>query len=276
MTGTNLLQLFSVNIQHGYFPGAVCTCLQFVPDSDTLQLQQRFGFTMRTRKNGFSWYASTTQPLKSYLEYVVATSGAAGFVFSVHTRQPEFFGFTEMPVNQSGQMLISTANAAAPGEQIPLTVQFGIKVTGPGLGVLEILFSDLLRVLNNTLAPVFTLSFDARKTQWQYYVINESAITLSNPAITGTGNIVFDGPKPVTLPNGQQAMLFTSGTQLLPLSEQPAYIFSLVNKPAEEVPGNRFSVKTILKGLPTPIPEQFELLTINGSTQLSSPMYVYI
>lgn len=276
MTGTNLASLFTIHVQHGYFPGGVCTCLQFIPDAGTQLLQQRFGFSMRTQHDGFGWYANTAQSLPEYIAYVAQTSGETAFRFTIHTRQQEFFGYTELPVNLAGQIIVTTTRSTGNEKNIPLTVQITGKPAATGMGTLTILFADLLSIMKSTTAPQFTLSFAARKTQWQYYVINSSAMVLNNPAVTGSSNIVFNGPQPVTLSNGQQAMLFTSGNELIPLSRQPRYVFSLVNRAQGETGSNRFAAKTIVKGLPTPDPVQFELLEINGSLQMSSPMYVYI
>ncbi len=95
---------------------------------------------------------------------------------------------------------------------------------------------------------------------------------LQSPQITGKPAINFTGPQDVVLDNGQQAMLFSSGDNLIPLSIIGNNKFDLVSKPAANGNKNAAS-KIIFKGLP--IPDPMRTSSAEGN-KIASKMYVYI
>jgi hypothetical protein len=144
---------------------------------------------------------------------------------------------------------------------------------------LKISLSDILKYQNKDGALQMQIEYTARATQWQYYIINRSLVKLDNPAVTGKSDIAFEGPANVTIATGQAALLFTSGKNLIPLSECPKYKFDLVNSSgATQDNGSRSKKagKIIFKGLPHPQPGRFGSLIVNGKGQVSSPIYLYI
>ncbi|MEJ0103885.1 MAG: hypothetical protein WDO19_15570 [Bacteroidota bacterium] len=142
-------------------------------------------------------------------------------------------------------------------------------------GTVLIRFDD---ITGETGAPRFIIRLTARSTQWQYFFINNSAVHLEKPVITGNGTIKFDGPETVTIPSGQQALFFSSGSSLLPLSERPAYSFSLVNRVTPRAGDLQRVMKNrvIIKSLPFPDPVQYGSVQVENEDQFSSPMYVFI
>ena len=101
---------------------------------------------------------------------------------------------------------------------------------------------------------------------------------LANPSITSKDGISFTGPASVTIQSGQQALLFSSGESLIPLSQQPKQRFDLVDNPApdNQQGQKRNSPKIIYKGLPNADPKFYGITEVNGSSQVTSPMYVYV
>lgn len=141
------------------------------------------------------------------------------------------------------------------------------------LVLLTIHFADIIEQAAGACAQ-FAIRYAARATQWQYFVVNKGALKLDNPAITGKADINFEGPESVTIPSGQQAMLFTSGGNLIPLSEHPRYKFDLVNNPAGAT--TRPAARTIVRGLPGPAPWRIGSTLIGANNQCISSMYVYL
>jgi hypothetical protein len=143
---------------------------------------------------------------------------------------------------------------------------------GQGIGRVRFYFADLVA------SPAFEIRFSARATQWQYYIINRSAAQLDNPSITGKAGIPFEGPTEVTIASGQQALFFSTGENLLPLSLSPKYRFDLVNTAATDngSAARKSNAKVIFKGLPDADPKNIGIVRINGNTQVSTPIYVYV
>ena len=90
-------------------------------------------------------------------------------------------------------------------------------------------------------------------------------------------DIKFNGPVQVTLPNNQEAQLFTSD-RILPLQEIPEYKFKLVDKVENTSTNNPNPVqgKVIFNGLPNPNPSQMGVIEVDGKKQITSPMYIYV
>jgi hypothetical protein len=103
---------------------------------------------------------------------------------------------------------------------------------------------------------------------------------VENLAINGKLNISFDGPVEVIIPSGEQAMLFTSANELLPLSQNPGFQLDLINNKAGVVDNKniipRSNRKILFKGLPWPDPGIIDMTELNGRPVYASPMYIYL
>jgi len=194
------------------------------------------------------------------------------FDFEIETSTPAFTLFTDLPMGQLSQLAYDSHNKANTrlGPAIQLNVNMTPCTSAPYLGTITIYFDDIIKGYTQ-----YAINYKARSTQWQYFVINKSAVQLENPAISGKTPVSFDGPSSVTVGNGQQAMLFTSGDNLLSLSEVPKYKFDLVNKPVRQT-GASSSPKVIFKGLPSPDPRRSGVNTGAEDNMVVSPMYVYV
>jgi hypothetical protein len=214
------------------------------------------------------------------LPVICGTSGSTGFDFKIESRDDTFNTFTELPVDWLGQLIYDSSA--------------GLGITGTGMvqlkenrtqnpeeyctGKLTIHFDDILKWQQEAGKAAFAIHLNARATQWQYFVINKSRVQLSNPLINGNDEIGFEGPRQVTIESGEEALLFSSGKNLIALSEIPKYRFVLVNQdtPVNEEIRKKTPARIICKGLPNPALKQSGIVNINGSKHLSSPMYVYV
>ncbi|MEE1944514.1 hypothetical protein VRU48_05300 [Pedobacter sp. KR3-3] len=276
MITTAFKLICSVNISHSYFEDGLCKCIHFKPGKITQSLQKRFELKMVNRLGGFDLYANILQTCDVFLAYLKQISPDAFFDFEMESLRPDFVYFTAFPMGSSGKLSYDSGKLA--GEDKLLAENYSDETLAPGIvGQLKIHFDDILsKPFKST---VFTISLKAKATQWQYYVVNKSAIVLADPLISGKSNIQFTGPTAVVLATGQTALLFTSGHELLPLSEVPKYKFDLQHRPtAHHETGSSKSapVKFVLKGLPCPDPGRFGQVKIGESQQFSSPMYVYV
>lgn len=272
MTTSDNILLFRLNVYHDYFGSGLCPCLHFAAGDDTVALQKRYGFLINHHSYGFEWYADSKRAMPDFLAYITTVCGADSFNFNITTPYEGFYGFTQLPVGWAGQFSFDSNKSTPTENGAELQPQLSASTVNGPLGKLKISFSDIISGRGNT----YTIRFAARATQWQYFVVNNSQVPLNQPLVKGINgdSFRFAGPENVSLANGQQALLFTSGTRLIPLSETPENKFSLLSTP--EHTGNGVSAKPVFKNLPQPDPLYWEFTEVNGTQQTSSPMYVYL
>lgn len=278
MMQSNYIKVFSAEVFHTYFQDDICRCLRFVASDATAKLGKR-GFHMRNKVNGFDLYFNGMQTLAETFSYITQTTGLEYFEFNAITSDPEFTMFTDISPDWLGQLLFdssSTSNEYANGAVV-LKENLYPYPDERYVAILKIYFRDILNNQANGAPVAFEMRLNARSTQWQYYIINRSAVPLDNPAISGKSGIKFDGPENVTIQSGQRALLFSSGANLLPLSLAPKYKFDLVNTTTSvESAVKKSGQKVLFKGLPNADPKNIGIVNVNGKSEVSSPIYVYV
>lgn len=277
MSQTNYQPVFKVEVSHTYFDKNICRCLCFKPGPVTSSLLSRFGIRKRDNMNGFDLFINSRTPLPEFLGYISNTTGSSFFDFEIETIAPAFNLFTELiPTNWVGKLVYDSGSELNTNENGQILLGASLSPGGTSfLGSLTIHFDDIIKTANQGFAQ-YAISYTARATQWQYLVINKSAVQLDNPAISGKAGINFIGPQNVTMDNAEQALLFTSGDNLLPLSEVPKYKFDLVNNTARQTGQKPSSAKVIFKGLPSPHPSRIAFDKAGNTGRIVSPMYVYV
>ncbi|HWY37682.1 MAG TPA: hypothetical protein VNY73_03925 [Bacteroidia bacterium] len=279
MMQDNFKIVFSLAVLHSYYENNTCTCLEFKPDAASDKLLKRFDLSIRKKRSGFELYTNTKASVSSFLNYVQQATFQDFFDFEIKTNDHAFALFTQLPADWAGQLVYSSASLSNYNENMAeLEMGLSDAIKTSTIGTLRIYFNDIIKLSGPEKNAQFNMRFSARATQWQYYIINKSAVPLNDPFITGKTEIIFDGPKNVTIPTGQEALLFSSGSNLIPLSELPKYKFDLVSNTAaaSHSPVKKTASKTIFKGLPNPDPRRIGITAIEGIKQLSSPMYIYI
>lgn len=271
--------LFKVSIFHSYFENGYCNCLYVNFKPSTSFLLKRFGFRLKNTANGVEFYANSAN-VADLLPYVSRATGLTSFDFDLITTNDCFNYFTDLPLNWMGQLEYDSQSELNLQEQNAITLIPNLNELGyqPILGSLCIHFDQLMSSANQSTALQFAIDYKARATQWQYYIINKSAMKLLNPQITGKSGIKFEGPQNITIETGEQAMLFSSTENLISSSGFPTYKFDLVDAPLPyENDGMNSSIiaKRIVKGLPAPRITRVGNLKVETKL-VSSPMYVYV
>ncbi|HYG51032.1 MAG TPA: hypothetical protein VD905_09010 [Flavobacteriales bacterium] len=272
MKPTGINKLFGVRISHSYFQKGACTCLAFKPTASTLELLKTYTFKINNLSNGFDFYCNNVKTLSIYLNAITRSTGISSFDFDLESEDDNFYNYTDLPVDKLMQLDFSTSMAGNKntGQTIELNPGLAEVSCMSGVGKLKVFFVDLLHFITPTTTPVFSISLAARNTQWQYYVVPKSITNAQNLQIQSKSEIEFDGPVNAITPNGEKAVLFTTGSTFLPLSEKSVYRFDLVQT-VNKNPG-----KILFKGLPVPDPKRIQIATQGESRQIFSPMYVYI
>lgn len=277
MTALSYQHLFQLDIFHTYFQNNICRCLEFNADAATLKLMKRFHFLLRRQVNGLGMYSNSGQTPEQLFSYIEKSTGQNSFCFEIRTNNPDFNLFTALPPGWVGQIIYTSQDCSTANDRIRLHQELSGNAGTACMGSVTLRFEDILKYSEQTAYAWFDINFEGRATQWQYYVINRSLVPLIAPAIEGKDNINFEGPENVITVTGQAALLFSSGSQLIPLTEVPIYKFDLVDQPASAAAGKKtIKPKMIIKGLPNPDPQWIGKGTGKAIDQLSSPMYIYL
>lgn len=275
MTVNTYIPLFKVNISNAYYKGTTVEPLRYTPSSDTTMLLSKFSMRYQNISGGLIFYIATQEPLIQFLKYVERVTDMPSFSFTGTAVNPDFYQFTDLPINQTGTVYFDTENEENQPTHDGLSLKgvFKPMPTATNVFDLKVQFKTLLAYLEKNTVPNFQIDFKTRKTQWNYYIINNSGIDYNNLSIAGTSDFQFDAPKMVTIPNGQEATLLSSGTTKIPLSAVPAYQLNLINT---SIKNGTLRRTIVFKGLPNPNPATIEIYTENGEYQVASLMYVYI
>ncbi len=264
--------LFRVSVAHTYYASGICECLQYKANTDSQALMQKYGFILKSTINGFEVYAATNQSIETQLNYIAQISETTAFTFVGITTDQNFYNFTELPINQLGVLTYASNHTENPteNETVQLAETFVTDTTIQEAVSITITYDDIINLHKANDNVQFSIQMNARKTQWNYYVINNSNQEFKQLMIQSDNEIQFSGPTAVTLQNGQDALLFSSETTKIPLKNTVKYTFNLINTKAT-LSGERTEI--IIKGLPIPNPQN---LHVNNDHTIASLIYVYI
>ncbi len=269
--------VFELKIEHHYFDNLLCRDISLQPGPSSQNLMRQFPLRLNQNMNTFEFYVNTTNSMGDYLEYLKTKSETGYLDFEVSVTGQEFFGYTSLPVDQVPSYLYTSSSLLNTEESDVIDLIPDLTDQNPPniFATIRLHFDDLIAVAESI--PQYRITFEPRETQWEYYIINRSNLDLANSSISGTDDIQFEGPLKVVLQNGEEALKFSSGDQLLALSEVPKYKFDLLTTPPMN--GNdeaRLRTKKIFEGLPNPNPLQMNIVEADGSQRVSSPMYIYV
>ncbi|MEZ4873961.1 MAG: hypothetical protein R2793_00515 [Flavobacteriaceae bacterium] len=264
--------LFRLELLHDYFENGQAKGLILEPGANTQALMQRYGIVINTVSSRKEVYFKANETVADFLAYIKNTTSLDFFDFSLRVEDPNFYMFTALPFaeKQSYAYASSHPQNETFGNNIVLA---GVAETQDGsFAKVQIYFQDIIDAVSEI--PNYQLQFRARATRWDYYIINRSNLPLEGLTLETQEDFTFEGPKAVTLENGQDALWFTSGNQLLPLSEVPHYKFNLLTQ--LQGAGERTHSQKVITGLPVPNLSNFRIFKENGVEGLSSPMYIYV
>jgi hypothetical protein len=264
--------LFKITVAHSYYASGICECLHYKASADTQTLMDKYGFALKVTTKGFQVYTTTHQSVENYLNYITQVSENTAFAFAGITSDQNFYNFTNVPIDQLGVPTYTSTNTenVATNETIQLAETFVTNTTTQEAVSITITFDDLIRLHKTSNNVQFNIQMNARETQWNYYVINNSNQEFKQLAIQSNNEIQFSEPTAVTLQNGQNALLFSSETTKIPLKNTVQNTFNLINTKST-LTGER--TETIIKGLPIPNPQN---LQVNNDHTIASLVYLYI
>jgi len=269
---TTYTSLFKITVAHSYYASGNCECLQYAANADTQTWMDKYGIILKLNTNGFEIFTTSNQPIENHLNYITQVSQHNAFAFAGITTDPNFYNFTNIPMDQLGVLSYTSTNSEniATDETTQLAATFIKEASTQEAISITITFNDIIRFHNTNGNAQFSIQMNARETQWKYYVINNSNQEYKQLQIQSDTGIQFSEPTAVTLQNGQNALLLSSETTKIPLQNTTQHTFNLINTKAT-LSGNR--TETIIKGLPIPNPQN---LQVNNDHTIASFVYLYI
>lgn len=273
MMTSNYTPLFSVVIEHTYYLNGICIDLQYTPSTETQKLIDKYALRILKTPDGFSFYVSTNQSIKDFLNYLKTTDGETSFSFDVLSINQEFTVFTaEYPIDTLGVISFNSTHTSMVDTINVLQGTFTPNSMSQISFSITIDYDTIIRFRESGNNLKYKILFTARKTQWRYYIINNSNQHFEKLEIQSKLGVQFEESKEVTLQNGVTALMFSSGEIKLPIKEKVEDTFNLLGTKTNL--GNT-RTQTIINGLPI-ASTSIETYTEGDTTQVASPLYIYI
>ncbi len=265
--------ILELSAYHSYFNDGKMGILNFKPTVKTQQLIVRHGLLVRKNKNRFSLIHSKKEKTIDVLGYIIKSSDIDYLEFNVFTDDAYFYNYTDIPLDWIGQFDYSNNSKEnkQDSDSTILNPNPSVNTSTSKLGTIKFYLEDLISQAANDAAK-FEIRFEARKTQWNYYIIAQNPTT--GLSIEGKSNLQFEGPNEVELINGIKAMKFSTGSTLISLQEKSKLKFDLIKR--FDLKEGEIAPDLILSGLPVADPNKLEMVKIGGSQVASSDMFIYI
>lgn len=248
--------LFSVAVEHGYYLGGACPCLDYSPTAKTRSLLDNAGLLYRQTADGIQIVYD-----QSRLEALQLSAQDAAeplcFDFRVYSSDPEFRSYSEpfsarsdeilyfdnRKAKGSGRITLSTSESVSeqdfrPASSSELEGLIGAKDhLQPPVFVLRI-FAESAQgsLLQQWLEPeptVYSIRFNSRQRYWKYYLLGR--MVSKNGSSDGfyvedpDNEVEFESTGEETLDGRKRAYTFRS-KQRIPITESYRYRFQLKQK----------------------------------------------
>jgi hypothetical protein len=230
---SNYAPLFTVNFKHDFFSNGIFAHLDIKPTNETLKIIRDYELVIRKNIGSFSIhyptvFASSPNTRTNLL------SDKLNLHFTLLCNDSSFMNYTSnLPNDIENKMFLF---------QYPLNKGSNLHVNQLVTEIDMIDFRDfeipyfakpfghLKIVLDQDLPIENFIKFAAPSLYWRYIIRSPHLLDYSGLAITNKNrNIQFDGPYPVTLPNGDPALSFVS-PNIIPQKELTQLTWQLVEQ----------------------------------------------
>jgi hypothetical protein len=290
------LPLFSVELEHSYFPEGRCRSLQWRASAQTAERLDRSGCLMRPTADGFIVLFDAERA-----DALTMQAKAAGeplrLDFLARATDPYFVNYTDAVMGSAQAALVCDSEAATPDDED--TGRWRLHAHRfAGLGELRELATD--EALQQMLSPTerrvlphvavsievkpddvalaagqqsrrYLVRLKARATVWKYCLFGdwtEGHEGAGLQVVDLAQDCHFDDAVGERLPDGQ-SMLAVRSVQPIALQERPDRRFQLRRQ------GGQGSDKVLVKRLPLASPQHLHRETLGGEPTLVSEIYVH-
>jgi len=283
------LPLFSLEVEHSYFPGLVCRGLHIEPSSRSARLLQRSGCIVRATERGVVvlFDAATTDALR-----LRASDTLEPFVvhFLAHARDAAFANYTEGVFGSSQSVLLLDSRRAVLDDSGRWRLHAG--ASAGAADVRRITSARAAKALSQRERhdqPHFVVSvhvcpgdlpqtapqarryycrLQARSTVWKYYLFGDLAEAQDDLQVVDLGQAFeFDAAVDERLPDGQSVLAVRSRAPIA-LQERSPQRFQLRRRGAG-------ADKVLIKRLPVASPSLIHRETLGGVPTWVSEIYVH-
>lgn len=271
------LPLFSLEVEHSYFPGGVCRGLRLVPTPATQRLIERVGGLLRHSDRGLFVACDTNMSLAVRR---LAEQSELVFHFIGHGPDAGFANYTEGEIGSQRSLRMFHTEGAVRGND----GRWSLGSSTLPLGAPE--FDGVLGADGRRVPPHFvvglsldaevldtpcryTCRFQARTAVWKYCLFGELAEQPEELQVIDLGqSFSFGAPADERLPDGR-AVLAVRSTEPIALHERSPQRFQLRRQ------GTAGADKVLVKRLPVASPSQLNRETLGGVPTWVSEIYVY-
>ena len=240
--------LFIIHFKHDYFVSEVFAHIDVKPTNETLKIIRDYDLVIRKNTGSFSIHFPTIFA-SSPNSRIKILSDKLNFHFTLQCTDASFMNYTgNLPKDIENKMFLfqyannklHTNDRVSENDLVDFR-QFEIPYFSKPFGHLKIQLDENLPIEN-------FIKFSAQSLYWRYIIRSPHLMDYSGLAITNKNrNIQFDGPYPVTLPNGDPALSFVS-PNIIPQKELTQLTWQLV----EQFNTDNNSGKTIIPNLQHP------------------------
>lgn len=279
--------LFSVTVEHAYFPAQICKTLRFAATDACSALLQKAGLLLRCSESGIAVYFDEGKNdfLRLHaqdsmiLTFKVFSADSNFFRYTAPGAPPDnailYFDNRRITRDDSGKRLLHadsnvTQNAwmDMTADPLPEILERKDYLVKPAFVVQIAVTADAQGLCTETLdatARKFYIRFAANRTFWNYYILGD--LSKRPIYIADLDNAVqFKHSGNILLPGQREAVLLRSSAAL-PLQERPQYRLQLRES-------GTMGDKVLIKRLPNADINQTHGETIDGKQEQVSEIYV--
>lgn len=245
--------LFSIAVEHLFFPDGVCPSLDFVPPPKTAMLLRKAGLLIRSMKNGLCIFFDETRT-EALQRYSADPEESWSIGFNVFSKDPSFENYTQPSLRREEEILYFDGRKGKADADGRFRLHGDASVSETNFEKLNSpRLQDLLSKKERLVRPMFVvdlplarkkkgrfgdpfkadgpncyLKFKARETVWKYYLVGEMGKKNSYIAdLDHETEFEFSGK--VLLPENRTAAVFRSKAAI-PLQEKSNRRFQLREK----------------------------------------------
>lgn len=236
------LPILTLEVKHNYFANGYLRGVIIQPNSLTSRWLQNHGILLKMQGNQTILYAPESKNISKLVR-----NNLLGLSFECRVDDPYFYGYTNAVPNFDFTKSTLKFTYDLDGENQHSDEEELITKIEPGRSTFVRFLMEIPGYILSMEQPkTLFAQFTARAFPWRYYLVSGSGVDLQTISLGGRDGQLFSGPKETTLPNDQKAVLFDSGSHLIPLSEIPKIDLQLLQ-------GNPSRV--LASSMPTPNPQ---------------------
>ena len=247
---SNYEKLFTVHFKHEYFTNDVLASIAIKPTNETIKLIRDYELVLRNHKGSFSIHYPTVFASETNTRDKILAD-QLNFNFTLECNDPYLLNYTSNLPNRIENLMFNfqypnvSKNKLHQKDFVSETDlvdfrSFEIPYFAKPFGHLKI-------VLDKNMPLENYIKFAAPSLYWRYIIKSPYLLDYSDLAIMNKlKNIIFDGPYPANLPNGEAALTFVSPSTI-PQKELSDLNWQLVEQYNEKNSG-----RVVLPNLPHP------------------------